>query len=59
MLSESGFVQILTSAVNDAADPRLTEQVVQDMGRPLSDYFVAASHNTYLTGDQLPTLTLP
>ena len=38
MLSESGFVQILTSAANDAADPHLTSQVVQDMGLPLSDY---------------------
>jgi hypothetical protein len=27
MLSESGFVQILTSAANDAADPQLTQQV--------------------------------
>ena len=53
MLSESGFVQILTSAANDAADPQLTSQVVQDMGLPLSDYFIASSHNTYLTGDQL------
>ena len=50
MLSESGFVQILTSAANDAADPQLTGQVVHDMGLPLSDYFCAASNNTYLTG---------
>ena len=46
------FVAWLLSADNDALDPSHT-RVCQDMSRPLSEYFIASSHNSYLTGHQL------
>ena len=43
---------LLTSGANDAYSPEMCT-LYQDMDRPLSDYFIASSHNTYLEGDQL------
>jgi hypothetical protein len=54
-LKEIGYYEwrhLLTSIDNDAFCPHFSEEY-QDMSRPLSDYYIASSHNTYLEGDQL------
>ncbi len=51
-LSLEGFTAFLLSTSNSA----FTDQdgsIHQDMTRPLSDYYVSSSHNTYLVGHQL------
>ena len=46
------FARYLTSRENDVMDP-LKQELYQDMHQPLSHYWCASSHNTYLEGDQL------
>jgi phosphatidylinositol phospholipase C delta len=51
-LTLGGFTAFLLSTSNSA----FTDQdgsIHQDMTRPLSDYYVSSSHNTYLVGHQL------
>ena len=51
-LSLPRFAAWLLSAHNEALAPEHAS-VCQDMSRPLSEYFIASSHNSYLTGHQL------
>ncbi|KAM9853317.1 1-phosphatidylinositol 4,5-bisphosphate phosphodiesterase eta-1 [Aulostomus maculatus] len=47
-----GFTSFMRSPACDIFNP-LHHEVNQDMDQPLCNYFIASSHNTYLTGDQL------
>lgn len=47
-----GFSNMLLSEQGDIFDKKQRE-VYMDMTRPLSEYYIASSHNTYLTHDQL------
>ncbi|KAL4224626.1 Inactive phospholipase C-like protein 2 [Mactra antiquata] len=51
-LGIDGFTYYLLSVECDIFDPE-HDTVCQDMTQPLSHYFVASSHNTYLLEDQL------
>lgn len=52
LFSSSGFTSFMRSPTCDVFNP-LHHEVNQDMDQPLCNYFIASSHNTYLTGDQL------
>uniref|UniRef100_A0A8P4G8B0 Phosphoinositide phospholipase C n=2 Tax=Dicentrarchus labrax TaxID=13489 RepID=A0A8P4G8B0_DICLA len=52
VLGIDGFTNFMRSPAGDIFNPE-HNQVNQDMTQPLSNYFIATSHNTYLTGDQL------
>ncbi|KAL1020791.1 hypothetical protein UPYG_G00004710, partial [Umbra pygmaea] len=52
VLGIDGFTNYMRSPAGDIFNPEHYE-VMQDMTRPLCDYFIASSHNTYLMGDQL------
>ncbi|KAH8304194.1 1-phosphatidylinositol 4,5-bisphosphate phosphodiesterase gamma-1 [Drosophila kikkawai] len=50
-LSISEFMDFLFSKQNDLWNSKY-DSVFMDMNQPLSSYWIASSHNTYLTGDQ-------
>ncbi|XP_058640791.1 1-phosphatidylinositol 4,5-bisphosphate phosphodiesterase eta-2a isoform X2 [Onychostoma macrolepis] len=52
VLGIDGFTNYMRSPAGDIFNPEHYE-VNQDMTEPLSNYFIASSHNTYLMGDQL------
>lgn len=52
VLGVEGFTNFMHSPACDIFNP-LHNEVNQDMDQPLCNYFIASSHNTYLTGDQL------
>ena len=47
------FSALVNNPDNTLLRPVHLNTVYQDMDRPLSEYWIASSHNTYLTGDQL------
>lgn len=52
-LTVDGFQQLLLSPANCAVDPQRTGTLSDDMSQPLSHYYIASSHNTYVSGNQL------
>ncbi|XP_039930543.1 1-phosphatidylinositol 4,5-bisphosphate phosphodiesterase eta-1 isoform X1 [Hirundo rustica] len=52
VLGIEGFTGFMRSAACEVSNP-LHREVHQDMEQPLCHYFIASSHNTYLSGDQL------
>ena len=51
------FVRYLCSAGNTWNDPAHNAFRKEDMDYPLSAYYINSSHNTYLTGDQLTSVS--
>ncbi|CAB3361523.1 Hypothetical predicted protein [Cloeon dipterum] len=52
-MSVIGFTNLLLSEEFQLCESKHLAEVYQDMTQPLSHYFIASSHNTYLTGNQL------
>lgn len=48
-MNEESFLRYLLSFDNLIIDPTILN-LSMDMNKPLSHYFIASSHNTYLTG---------
>lgn len=53
LLSYAGFLSIMMSQANDAYDLSRKKKDADNMQEALSAYYIASSHNTYLSGDQL------
>ncbi len=52
--SLEGFTHFMMfSDLQGVVDARARNVVYQDMTQPMSHYFIASSHNTYLTGNQV------
>lgn len=47
------FSYLICSHENSVINPKMAETTYQDMTRPLHEYFVFSSHNTYALGHQL------
>ena len=52
VLDEPAFRYFLLHYHNDALDPAACRAGAHDMSRPLSDYYINSSHNSYLEGLQ-------
>lgn len=53
MLSFEGFARLIMDEDNYAFRDEMLSPEDEDMTYPLSHYYIASSHNTYLTGHQL------
>ena len=51
-IDKNRFEAYLLGEDNDAFDPKRETFSIKSMARPISEYWVNSSHNTYLTGDQ-------
>ena len=52
-IDKNRFEAFLVSKENDAFDPVKERFDSRTLNRPISEYIINSSHNTYLTGDQL------
>ena len=52
-IDKDRFEVYLLGEDNDAFDPRQEAYEDRSMHKPISEYWINSSHNTYLTGDQL------
>ena len=52
IIDKSRFEVYIMSEENDIYDPEKQKFRPEDMKRPLSEYWINSSHNTYLTGNQ-------
>eukprot|EP00794_Sanderia_malayensis_P016917 gene16917-18623_t len=53
ILGIDGFTRYLMDKECDVISCKQSKEVSQDMTKPMSHYFIASSHNTYLLEDQL------